>query len=76
MLKLEDLQVERDQRLRAIDQSAEGIYYARERVARELIKNKRYDQAIAVYQEVVEKFGLDQYVRKAQGEIEKIKAMK
>jgi hypothetical protein len=74
--QLDVFRAERDQRMRAIDQSAESIYYARERVARDLIKNKRYDQAITVWQEVVEKFGIEQYVRKAQAEIEKIKAMK
>lgn len=74
--QLERYRAERDQRLRAIEQSAQGIYEARAQVARDLVKNKRYDQAINVFQEIVDKFGLDQYIRKAQAEIEKIRAMK
>lgn len=74
--ELEFYRRERDVFLRSVDQRAEGIYYAQERRARDLIKNKRYDQAVQLYKRVIERFGIDMYVRKAQAEIEKIEAMK
>jgi hypothetical protein len=66
----------RDEELRRIDSLAESIYRGREQEAERLLKNKLYDKAIAVYQEVVEKFGLDTYVRRAQTEIGKIQKLK
>ncbi len=58
--------------LERTDLQADGIYRARQRVAWNLEKNKRYDQAIKVYQEVIDKFGIDVYQRKAQEEINKL----
>jgi len=66
----------RDEELLKIDRLAESIYRGREAEAARLLKIKRYDEAIAVYQKVVEKFGIDAWVRKAQGEIAKIQQMK
>ncbi|MHC4972446.1 MAG: FHA domain-containing protein [Planctomycetota bacterium] len=66
----------RDQQLDIIDRLAASVYEGRASAARRLIKNKRFDAAIAVYQEVVDKFGIDYYVRKAQAEIQKIQAQK
>lgn len=66
----------RDDELGTIDRLAESIYRGREAEAQRLLKNKRYDDAIAAYRQVVEKFGIDAYVRKAQGEIGKIQALK
>jgi pSer/pThr/pTyr-binding forkhead associated (FHA) protein len=66
----------RDQQLDIIDRLAASVYEGRASVARRLVKNKRFDAAIQVYQEVVDKFGIDFYVRKAQAEIEKINALK
>jgi len=62
----------RDRELDKLDKLADSIYRGREATARRLLTNKRYDEAIAVYREVIEKFGLDYYARKAQAEIEKI----
>ncbi len=66
----------RDEEMGKIDGLAESVYRGREAEAERLLKNKRYDQAIAAYQQVVEKFGIDAYVRKAQGEIAKIQKLK
>lgn len=66
----------RDQQLAIIDKLAASVYEGRASAARRLAKNKRFDAAIAVYQEVVDKFGIDYYVRKAQAEIQKIEAQK
>jgi len=62
--------------LDTIDRLAASVFSGRQNHARRLIKNKRYDQAIEVYREVMEKFGIDEYVRRAQAEIVKIEAMK
>ncbi|MGH7162920.1 MAG: hypothetical protein ACREID_05505, partial [Planctomycetota bacterium] len=59
-----------------LERSAESVYTGQERQAWDLLKNKRYDQAIAIYRKIVESFGLDAYVRKAQDEIRKIEAQK
>jgi pSer/pThr/pTyr-binding forkhead associated (FHA) protein len=74
--ELEYYQGLRDQQLDNIDRLAASVYGGREGAARRLLKNKRYDAAIEVYQEVVEKFGIDYYVRKAQAEIGKIQQLK
>jgi len=66
----------RDDELLKIDRLAESIYRGREAEAERLLKIKRYDEAIAVYQKVVEKFGIDAWVRKAQGEISRIQKLK
>jgi len=66
----------RDEEIGKIDALAESIYRGREAEAGRLLKNKRYDDAIAAYQQVVEKFGIDAYVRRAQGEIARIQKLK
>jgi hypothetical protein len=66
----------RDDELLKIDNLAESVFRGRQAEAERLLKNKRYDQAIAAYREVVEKFGLDVWVRRAQAEISKIEQMK
>jgi len=66
----------RDEQISKIDSLAESIYRGREAEAERLLKNKRYDEAIAAYQQVVEKFGIDAFVRRAQGEIAKIQKLK
>jgi hypothetical protein len=65
-----------DQQVEIIDRLAASVYEGRASAARRLVENKRFDAAIQVYQEVVDKFGIDFYVRKAQAEIEKINALK
>jgi len=65
-----------DEKLHRLNLSMDGIYRAQERRSFDLIKKKRYDQAIALFQKVVDKFGIDLYMRKAQAEIQKLKAMK
>lgn len=66
----------RDDELLKIDRLAESIYRGREAEAERLLKNKRYDDAILVYRKVVEKFGIDVWVRRAQSEIGKIEKLK
>jgi hypothetical protein len=73
---LQRYQRELDARLNAIDLYADGIYRAQERRAGKLAKSRSYDQAIAIYRRVIENFGLDSYVRKAQAEIDRLKALK
>jgi hypothetical protein len=73
---LEEYRRLRDERLRGIDLKAQGIYYAQERRAGDLAKSKRYDQAIRLYQKVIDNFGIDLYVRKAATEIRKLEAAK
>lgn len=66
----------RDDELSRIDVFAQSIYRGREAEAERFLKNKRYDDAIAAYRQVVEKFGIDVWVRKAQAEIAKIEKLK
>jgi hypothetical protein len=66
----------RDQELEKIDRLADSIYRGREALAQKMLVNKRYDDAIALYREVIEKFGIDAYARKAQAEIDKIQKLK
>ncbi len=65
-----------EEQLRRIDLLAQSIYSGREGLARDQVKNQRYDEAIATFRKVVETFGIDTFVRKAQAEIQKIEAMK
>jgi len=65
-----------DQQLSRLDLAADGIYRAQERRSWDLLKNRRYDEAILLFKAVIEKFGLDAYVRKAQAEIRKIEEQK
>jgi hypothetical protein len=66
----------RDEELDKIDRLAESIYRGRDALVQKLLVNKRFDDAIALYREVIEKFGIDSYARKAQAEIEKIQKLK
>ena len=65
-----------EEALRRIDLQADGIYRKQQRLAWNLEKKKRWDQAIAAYQQVIDKFGIDAYIRKAQEEINKLKSKK
>ncbi len=65
-----------EEQLRRIDLLAQSIFSGREGLARDQIRNQRYDEAIATYRKVIETFGIDTYVRKAQAEIQKIEALK
>ncbi len=65
-----------EQALDRIDLLAEGIYLVRQRIASHLEKHKCYAQAIKVYQQVFDKFGIVLYSRKAQEEIDKLKRKK
>jgi hypothetical protein len=66
----------RDDQLMRIDRLAESVFRGRAAEAERLVKNKRYDDAIRAYREVVEKFGIDEWVRRAQAEISKIEKLK
>jgi pSer/pThr/pTyr-binding forkhead associated (FHA) protein len=63
-----------DEALRRIDMRADSIFNARRKIAWDHEKKKRYKEAIAVYREIILKFGIDHYVRKAQDEINKIES--
>ena len=79
VLDREDLEYSREQRdenFHRIDLLADSYFRGRQGRAETLIKQKRYDRAIKIYQEIIEKFGIDVYVRKAQLEIQKIEALK
>ena len=52
---------------------ADAVYRARRVIARDCEKKKFWDGAIRVYQGIIDKFGLDDYARKAQEEINRIK---
>jgi hypothetical protein len=65
-----------NERLRAIDLRMDGVYRDRAKIAHKLERNKRYDDAVRVYQEIIDKFGIDSYVRKAQEEINRLKTLK
>ncbi|HEX5135791.1 MAG TPA: FHA domain-containing protein [Planctomycetota bacterium] len=66
----------RDDELNRIDSFAESVYRGREAEAERLVRAKRYDDAILVYRKVIEKFGIDAWVRRAQAEIGKIEKLK
>ncbi|MHC4408851.1 MAG: hypothetical protein ACYS0F_07600, partial [Planctomycetota bacterium] len=54
-----------------------GTYFSStERRARDLVKKKRYDQAIALYQNVIAQYGIDRYVRKAKEAIAEVEEAK
>jgi hypothetical protein len=67
---------ERDLQLANLDRLASSAYWDADSKARAAVKNHRYDDAIRYFREVIEKFGIDEYARKAQAEINKIQAMK
>ncbi len=58
--------------LERITKLAGSTFVMQSRRADEMLRNKNYGQAIALYTKVLERFGLDEYVRKAQLEIQKI----
>jgi hypothetical protein len=66
----------RDEEVAKLDQLAESVYRGRQSEAEKLLKVKRYDEAIAIYRAIVEKFGIDAYVRQAQAEITRIEGLK
>ncbi len=66
----------RDQKVRVYERLAESAYYKRDRIARGLVKSRRYDEGVKQFKQVIDRFGMDKYVRKAQAEIAKIKALK
>jgi hypothetical protein len=66
----------RDDELLKIDRLAESVFRGRAAEAERLVRNKRYDDAILVYRKVVEKFGIDEWVRRAQAEIAKVEKLK
>ncbi len=65
-----------DQLVDAYQKSAASHYYDARQRADRLIRNRRYDQAKAAFQEVVDRSGIEEYVRKARAEILKIESLK
>jgi len=74
--ELQHYEKARDQRVRAYEKLAESAYYERDRIARDLVKARRYDEAVQQFQRVVDRFGIDRFVRKAQERIAEIRALK
>ncbi len=60
--------------LARLDLSASGRFAMEERRAWEMQKLNKHDDAIAVMRKIIERFGIDQYARRAQEEIGKIEA--
>lgn len=60
--------------VRRIEMLADSVFRGQEQEVTRLLKNKRYDQAIAIYTRIRDSFGIDTYVRKAQAGIDSIKA--
>ena len=57
-----------------ITRLAGSTFVMQSRRADEMVRNKNYGQAVVLYTKIMERFGLDQYVRKAQLEIQQIDA--
>jgi tetratricopeptide (TPR) repeat protein len=62
--------------LHRLDIAAESVYTGQRQKARNFVKNKRYDEAIKIYKKVIDTFGIDSYVRKAQTELENVQLLK
>ncbi len=62
--------------LHRLDLAAGGVYTGQRQRARNFVKNKRYDEAIKIYQKIIDSFGIDSYVRKAQTELESVRHAK
>ncbi|MCZ6572425.1 MAG: FHA domain-containing protein [Planctomycetota bacterium] len=60
--------------LERITKLAGSTFVMQSRRADGMVRNKNYGQAIVLYTKIMERFGLDEYVRKAQLEIQKIDA--
>ncbi|MGQ0613799.1 MAG: FHA domain-containing protein [Planctomycetaceae bacterium] len=60
--------------LSRLDLAAGGRFAMEERRAWEMQKLNKHDDAIAVFRKIIERFGIDQYARRAQEEIGKIEA--
>ena len=78
-LEADDLQFYRDQvdeALKRVNMAAQNYYNMSDQRAIEHVRRKRYDLAIAEYKKVIDNFGIDQFVRKAQAEIAKIEEKK
>jgi len=79
VLEAEDLEWFRDalsQQLQRLDLEADARFRKEQRRAADLAKAKRYDEAIAVWEEVAAKFNVEKYVRQAREEIAKLRAQK
>lgn len=57
-----------------IELLADSVYRGQDQQAQRLVKNSRFDEAIATYQKIRDTFGIDAYVRKAQAAIDKIRS--
>ena len=62
--------------LHRLDMAAESVYTGQRQKARNFVKNKRYAEAIKIYQKIIDSFGIDSYVRKAQTELESVRHLK
>jgi len=62
---LEWLKGELRKRVGNIERLAGTYFSSTERRARDLVKKKRFDQAIDLYRNVIANYGIDKYVRKA-----------
>ena len=73
---LEWLKTQLERRVANIDRLAGTYFSSVERRVHDLAKNKRYDQAIALYRNVIANYGIDKYVRKAKEGIAEMEAKK
>jgi len=73
---LEWLNQELEKRRGNIERLAGTYFSSTERRAADLVKNKRFDQAIDLYRHVIDNYGIDRYVRKAKEAIAEIEEAK
>ncbi|MHC4937796.1 MAG: FHA domain-containing protein [Planctomycetota bacterium] len=69
---LDWLNGELEKRVGNIERLAGTYFHSTERRARDLVKKKRWDQAIQLYRNVIANYGIDKYVRKAKEAIAEI----
>ncbi|MCZ6785611.1 MAG: FHA domain-containing protein [Planctomycetota bacterium] len=62
--------------LNRLDNAAGSVYTSERQRAHNFVKNKRYNEAIKIYKKIIDSFGIDSYIRKAQTELESVKHLK
>ncbi|MHC4955777.1 MAG: FHA domain-containing protein [Planctomycetota bacterium] len=75
-VELEWLNTHLERQVANIDRLANTYFTSVERRVFNLVKNKRYDQAIQLYRKVIANYGIDKYVRKAKEAIADIEKKK
>ncbi|MFQ5843640.1 MAG: FHA domain-containing protein [Planctomycetota bacterium] len=70
--KREEYERKVEEEVGAILRRAGATFVMQRQKADQLVRNSNYTRAIAIYHKVMERFGIDEYVRRAQLEIQKI----